>query len=241
MMKKLIIYCLFAFFYANLYAQKKPKIKQVEIPTLCPYNKLIRGANHCRYEDTTLFPYGCRAAPGPRKFINNKKKEIKFYSHFIQDSTKIACEYVYQYGVLRKYTSYWFNGQVCFLAEYDEEGYCTGERPHYSRDGKLVSKYYYKNKAIYLKEYYYPNGVLKQEIEFKRINKKPVTLYKYYYENGNIKAYGFAYYPHYTNDFKIGLWYYYDENGELIKQVKHKLKKHYVPGPGWNKLGDKRD
>ena len=64
-------------------------------------------------------------------------------------------------------------------------------------------------------KYYYPNGNLKREGEFEDGNSK--GLWKEYRENGKLKSVG----EYKTSWKKIGVWNYYDEEGNLIKQENH--------------------
>lgn len=84
--------------------------------------------------------------------------------------------------------------------------------------GKIFS-YEYKKKdnfSIYMGGdesggYYY----------LKFFNDSYFSIVKEYYPNGNIKEKGWHFNQQNTNGFKKGIWYYFNESGELINEINH--------------------
>jgi hypothetical protein len=114
---------------------------------------------------------------------------------------------------------------ICFLLvgcktlDYLPKQYKVGEVEYFD-----FEDFYKKRKKDY-SAYYYEDGQIEMLKSIKKdflyetfaVYSKNYKLVKEYYPNGMIKERGKEYYHYGSDNFKIGKWEYFDEQGKLIK------------------------
>ncbi len=167
----------------------------------------------CKYLDTNSVAYKrAEASPGMNE-VKRRVKDGTYRIYFLQDTTKLAVEYVYSDSLLQSVKRYWFNGQLSYEGSYNA-GKQVGEFYHYDKDGRKLHMRDYKRGVIWRGEDYYPNGVVKEK--WHRDPKTGYFVWTYYYEDGIVKATGNK-----VSGYKTGAWAYYDEKGNLFDTKKH--------------------
>ncbi len=174
----------------------------------------------CKYLDTNSIGYKLKYASPGRDVVQRKVKDGIYHVYFLQDTTRLAVEYVYMNYLLQSIKRYWFNGQIEYEGSY-KDGRQFGEFYNYAENGIKLSMHYYDGRGIWSGENYFPDGTV--ESEWHRDEKNlSYNVHTYYYENGIVKASGRT-----RNGYKEGFWFYYDEQGKLVNKKKHK------PGKDW--------
>ncbi len=152
-------------------------------------------------------------------------KKIKAKSVYSENGKSTDTKMFFKNGVLKAEGKYinkkkeacwkYFNIRKVLIAEeYYENGKGIGVWKSYFADGELCEEVEYKNgkKDGFIRQYF-GSGVLKYE-----------AIHKDGKLNGPVRTYWLnkklLYAGTYRNSIKIGLWYYYDREGAVVKKEK---------------------
>lgn len=140
--------------------------------------------------------------------IDLNKKCYKVY----YDNTENLLLSQTQYGDTSIVLQYYRNGQL-FRKDIALNGIELIYEERWCKNGQLVRKVDYSEEEMHISNIYC-NGNKKNE--FILIGIFPEGVFQSWYENGQLKEIG-----EYKDGDKIGVWKYYDENGNLIKEEKY--------------------
>ncbi len=158
---------------------------------------------YLRYSSTGLLEVSCN-------YLDGKLDGPVIY--YYPDGKSIAKTATYKDGVLSGRENLYYPDGTLKTSFINDSGVITNVTCYYENGTLAIDHVIQPDNKRYNSVFYYDNGQIMEE----SYCSKGITHYKAYYTNGQLRKEG-----SYTESAMIGAWRYYDESGNLLREIKY--------------------